>query len=442
MIEVMSEVTEEGFLARMDMRLRPGGERAPLVLSLDETEFYYTASGELWERQALIKAVPVAGTERLSKDVMNMITPFVYRSLLDEEVLHDVEKVKERIEEEHLREDHLNVKLGVGGIREIEFFVQTFQLLYGGVNHRLQVTGTLHVLQELNKSGLIPGREAALLQESYLFLRRVEHHLQLRDEQQTHTLPSSIEPQQALARSLGYKNLDAEKARQQLLSELKDVMGRVRAIFNGLFSRKHLEIEASIRKCARIMHFTTDEKHFIESFSQQLVPLISQDTKNHFQRLFESINVQIDFYRKLSQYPSALSRLTRIAETSEMLWNYLLNNLELLEQLDKPVPDISVEILTKLLEDQLSTCKGNEEEEIDRLRQFKHTITFLLGSAEMEGLVSYEHARKGITVLAEIIVRAAFDLSQKSLVSRYGEVKDADGEPCNFAIVGLGKLGG
>ena len=164
-----------------------------------------------------------------------MVTPFVYKSLLDEEVLNDVEKVKERIEEEHLREDHLNVKLGVGGIREIEFFVQTFQLLYGGVNKQLQTTGTLDVLKELNKTGLIPGQDAMLLLEAYLFLRRVEHHLQLRDEQQTHTLPSSIEQQQALARTLGYKNFDAEKARQQLLSELKDVMGRVRAIFNGLF---------------------------------------------------------------------------------------------------------------------------------------------------------------------------------------------------------------
>ena len=442
LIEVMSEVTEDGFLARMDMRLRPGGERAPLVLSLDETEFYYTASREMWERQALIKAVPIAGSEKLSNDVMNMVTPIVYSSLLDEEVLNDVEKVKERIEEEHLREDHLNVKLGVGGIREIEFFVQTFQLLYGGSNQQLQVNGTLKVLKELSKTGLIPKREAALLEEAYLFLRRVEHHLQLRDEKQTHTLPSSIKQQQVLARSLGYKNLDDEIARQQLLSELKDVMGRVRAIFNGLFSRKHLEIEASITKYAKIKHLTKEEKHFIELFSQRLVPLISHDTKNHFQRLFESINVQIEYYRKLSQYPSALSRLTRIAETSEMLWNYLINNLELLEQLEKPVPDISVENLTKILEDQLSTCKGNQEEEIDRLRQFKHTITFLLGSAEMEGLVSYENARIGLTVLAEIIVRAAFDLSQKSLKSRYGHVIDADGVPCNFAIVGLGKLGG
>ncbi len=442
LIEVMSEVTEEGFLARMDMRLRPGGERAPLVLSLDETEFYYTSSRELWERQALIKAVLIAGSKQLSIDVMNMVSPFVYRSLLDKEVLQDVEKVKERIEEEHLREDHLNVKLGVGGIREIEFFVQTFQLLYGGVNRKLQLTGTLPVLQELSKTDLIPERDAELLQEAYLFLRRVENHLQLRDEQQTHTLPSSIEQQQALARTLGYKNLDSEKARQLFLNELKDIMGKVRAIFKGLFSRKHLEIEASIRKCAMIKNFTKDEKQFIEAFSQKLVPLISQDTKNHFQRLFESINVKIEFYRKLSKYPSALSRLTRIAETSEMLWNYLLNNLELLEQLDNPVPDISLENLTKILEDQLSSCNGNEEKEIDRLRQFKHTVTFLLGSAEMEGLVSYEHARIGMTVLAEIIIRAAFALSQKSLAYTYGEVKDADGTHCNFAILGLGKLGG
>ncbi|MED5241120.1 MAG: hypothetical protein VYA66_04210, partial [SAR324 cluster bacterium] len=128
LIDVMADFTEDGFLARMDMRLRPGGDRAQLVQSLDEMELYYSASGQLWERQALIKAVPVAGAFQSGKDFMSMITPFVFRSLLDEVVLHDVEKVKKRIEEEHLRESFLNVKLGVGGIREIEFFVQTFQL--------------------------------------------------------------------------------------------------------------------------------------------------------------------------------------------------------------------------------------------------------------------------------------------------------------------------
>ena len=143
LIDVMSDVTEDGFLARMDMRLRPGGDRAPLVQSLDEMELYYSASGELWERQALIKAVPVAGTFQSGIDFMSMITPFVFRSLLDEAVLHDVQKVKKRIEQEHLRESFLNVKLGVGGIREIEFFVQTFQLLYGGTKVKLRKPNTL-----------------------------------------------------------------------------------------------------------------------------------------------------------------------------------------------------------------------------------------------------------------------------------------------------------
>ena len=442
LIDVMADVTVEGFLARMDMRLRPGGERAPLVQSLDEMELYYTASGEMWERQALIKAVPVAGTTQSGKDFISMITPFVYRRLLDEGVLRDVEKVKERIEEEHLRESYLNVKLGKGGIREIEFFVQTFQLLYGGEKPELRIPGTLQVLEKLRQAELIPRRDADILEESYLFLRRVEHHLQLREEQQTHTLPSEVELQQEVARNLGYSEFDIEKARQLFLSDLKDVMGRVRAIFSGLFSRKHLEIEAAIRSSARVQSFTEDEKRFIESFSQQLAPLMNESTKNRFQRLFESVGVQIGYYRKLFKHPSALSRLTRIAETSEMLWNYLLNHLDLLEQLDNSTLEISAITWTEQLEEQLQSCAENEEAKIDQLRQFKHTITFLLGSAEMEGVLSYERTRLGLTLLAEVIVQAAFRLSQKWLIQRYGEVRDANGGTGQFAIIGLGKLGG
>ena len=442
LIEVMSEVTDEGFLARMDMRLRPGGERAPLVQSLDEMEYYYTVSGELWERQSLIKAVPVAGTKQLGKDVMNMITPFVFRSLLDEGVLRDVEKVKKRIEEEHLRESFLNVKLGIGGIREIEFFVQTFQLLYGGGNKQLRLAGTLQVLQQLRQSELIPKQDADTLEKAYFFLRRVEHHLQLREEQQTHTLASDIVQQHAIARNLGYNEFDIEKAHQHFLSDLKDVMGGVRAIFSGLFSSKHLEIEAAIHNCARIQNFTEEEQRFIESFSQQLAPLMSESTKNRFQRLFESIKGKIGCYRKLSVHPSALSRLTRIAETSEMLWNYLLNHLELLEQLDNSTMEISVEKWTDQLEENIQSCAENEEEEIDQLRQFKHTTTFLLGSAEMEGVLSYERTRIALTLLAEVIVQAAFRLSQKWLTQRYGKVLNSMDESGQFAIIGLGKLGG
>jgi len=442
LIDVMADVTEEGFLARMDMRLRPGGDRAHLVQSLDEMEIYYSSSGELWERQALIKAVPVAGSVQSGKDFMSMIKPFVFRSLLDEAVLHDVEKVKKRIEEEHLRESFLNVKLGVGGIREIEFFVQTFQLLYGGGKPELRSPATLDVLEKLRDAELIPQRDADTLAKAYLFLRRVEHHLQLREEQQTHTMPSDIEQQQQIARNLAYSEFDLEEARQQLLSDLKDVMGSVRAVFSGLFSRKHLEIEAAILNCAKIQSFTAEEQQFIELFSQHLAPLMHESTKNKFQRLFEAVSVKIGYYRKLSKHPSSLSRLMRIAETSEMLWNYLLNHLDLLDQLDNSRLEISAENWTAQLEDMLLCCADNEEDEIDQLRQFKHTITFLLGSAEMEGVLSYERTRIGLTILAEVIVQAAFRLSQKWLTQRYGEVKNKLGESGQFAIIGLGKLGG
>jgi glutamate-ammonia-ligase adenylyltransferase len=442
LIDVMADVTEEGFLARMDMRLRPGGDRAHLVQSLDEMEIYYSSSGELWERQALIKAVPVAGSVQSGKDFMSMIKPFVFRSLLDEAVLHDVEKVKKRIEEEHLRESFLNVKLGVGGIREIEFFVQTFQLLYGGGKPELRSPATLDVLEKLRDAELIPQRDADTLAKAYLFLRRVEHHLQLREEQQTHTMPSDIEQQQQIARNLAYAEFDLEEARQQLLSDLKDVMGSVRAVFSGLFSRKHLEIEAAILNCAKIQSFTAEEQQFIELFSQHLAPLMHESTKNKFQRLFEAVSVKIGYYRKLSKHPSSLSRLMRIAETSEMLWNYLLNHLDLLDQLDNSRLEISAENWTAQLEDMLLCCADNEEDEIDQLRQFKHTITFLLGSAEMEGVLSYERTRIGLTILAEVIVQAAFRLSQKWLTQRYGEVKNKLGESGQFAIIGLGKLGG
>ena len=442
LIDVMADVTEEGFLARMDMRLRPGGDRAPLVQSLDEMEFYYSSSGELWERQALIKAVPVAGSVQSGKDFMSMIKPFVFRSLLDEAVLHDVEKVKKRIEEEHIRESFLNVKLGVGGIREIEFFVQTFQLLYGGGKPELRSPATLEVLEKLRDAELIPQRDADTLAKAYLFLRRVEHHLQLREEQQTHTMPSDIEQQQQIARNLAYAEFDIEKARQQLLSDLKDVMGSVRAVFSGLFSHEHLEIEAAIRNCAKIQSFTAEEQQFIELFSQHLAPLMHESTKNKFQRLFEAVSVKIGYYRKLSKHPSSLSRLMRIAETSEMLWNYLLNHLDLLEQLDNSRLEISAEKWAAQLKEKLLCCADNEEDEIDQLRQFKHTITFLLGSAEMEGVLSYERTRIGLTILAEVIVQSAFRLSQKWLTQRYGEVKNKHGESGQFAIIGLGKLGG
>ena len=442
LIDVMSDLTEEGFLARVDMRLRPGGDRAPLVQSLDEVELYYSAKGELWERQALIKGRTVAGCERTKKSFESMITPFVYSRLLDERLSRDIQHMKERIEEEHLRENQLNVKLGVGGIREIEFFVQTFQLLYGGRRKSLRKTNTLEALEAIEEVDLIPALDGAHLKRAYIFLRRVEHRLQMREEQQTHTIPSNAESQRHLARCMGYDDLDPEKARQQFLSELKDVMGRVRSIFSGLFSNKHLEIEAALRNSLRIQNLSEEEKDTLQNLAQSLTPYLNSHTEKRFQRLFETIGPRIDLYQPLLEGPSAISRLARIGETSEMLWNHLLNHLELLNRLEQKTLEVDRKDAQKQLRSMLSEAEGDEEQQIDRLRQFKHAMTFLLGSAELEGILSYSRARKNLTLVAEIVLEEAFRMAMKKLDRRFGNSLKQLEDPLCFAIIGLGKLGG
>ena len=442
LIDVMSDLTEEGFLARVDMRLRPGGNRAPLVQSLDEVELYYSAKGELWERQALIKSRGVAGCERTKKSFESMITPFIYSRLMDERLSRDIQHMKERIEEEHLRENQLNVKLGVGGIREVEFFVQTFQLLYGGGRKALRQTNTLKALEAIEEAALIPALDGAHLKGAYIFLRRVEHRLQMREEQQTHTIPLHAEPQRHLARCMGYDDLDPEKARQQFLSDLKDVMGRVRVIFSGLFSNKHLEIEAALRNSSRIQNFSEEEKGTLQNLAQSLTPYLNSHTEKRFQRLFESIGPRIHLYRPLLERPSALSRLARICETSEMLWNHLLNHLELLNRLEQRSLEVDRESAQKQIRSMLLEVDGDEEQQIDRLRQFKHAMTFLLGSAELEGILSYSRARKNLSLVAEIVLQEAFWMGIRKLERRYGSSLEMLDSPLEFAIIGLGKLGG
>ncbi len=456
LMEVMRETTADGFVARVDMRLRPGGDAGPLVQALDAIENYYAAQGELWERQMLIKARCVAGSSELGEQFRKMVAPFVFSKLLDERVLREVERVKGRIEEEHLREDHLNVKLGVGGIREIEFFVQTFQLLYGGGRPELRLFGTLETLDALEQLHLVPASDTQILRDAYLYLRRLEHALQLREEHQTHVIPAEPAQQRIIARVMGFDDFTPEQARQRLLQHTQDVMARTRAIFGGLFSQRHVEIEAAIRSSTHIRNFEEPEAQLIESLARQLVPLFDAQHKplpehntrlmdrsvleRRFQLLFDRIGAKLHHYQTLLSHPSGLSRMARIAETSEMLWNYLINHLELLEQLDSPV-DLSQADWAQQLAEGLAAL-DDEESKIDFLRQFKHMHTFLIGSAELEGLLPYEEARRGLTALAEVITQGALELTMTLLGPRFGELEPEGETPIQFGIIGMGKLGG
>ncbi|MDB6108689.1 MAG: putative Glutamate-ammonia-ligase adenylyltransferase [Pedosphaera sp.] len=213
-IAEVSQMAEGGALYRIDLRLRPEGDAGPLVRSLASYENYYAQWGQTWERMMLIKARCTAGDQALGAEFLEMVQPFRYPRSLGEGVMREVAAMKDRIESEVVKAGELdrNVKLGRGGIREIEFVAQTLQLLNAGRLPFLQGAQTLPALEKLVQYDLLAGKEAQLLTEAYEFLRKVEHRLQMEDNQQTHTIPVSRSAQERLAALMGFANAKAFEA--------------------------------------------------------------------------------------------------------------------------------------------------------------------------------------------------------------------------------------
>ena len=229
-ISEVSKSTREGWLYRIDLRLRPEGSGGPLVRSLESYENYYAQWGRTWERMMLIKARYVAGSSSLAADFIDMIHPFRYPRNISEQVPGEVAEMKDRIEKEVVKSGELqrNVKLGQGGIREIEFIVQTIQVLHAGRMPYLQGGQTLPLLEKLAVYGQLPTSDSLLLIKAYRFYRDVEHRLQIEENQQTHTLPQSPERRQRLALLTGFKNTEEfDKQREQFQKEVRRVFEKV-----------------------------------------------------------------------------------------------------------------------------------------------------------------------------------------------------------------------
>jgi glutamate-ammonia-ligase adenylyltransferase len=229
-IAEVSRMTPEGMLFRVDMRLRPEGDAGPLCRSLESYENYYTEWGQTWERMMLIKARGVAGDEGLAAEFLEMIQPFRYPPSLSADVLREVAAVKDRIEKEVVGEEELerNVKLGRGGIREIEFVAQSLQILHAGKLPFLQTAQTLPCLAKLARYKLLAEEEAQQLDAAYQFLRDVEHRLQMEENQQTHTIPADRQAQLGLARLMGFASLtEFETALQMHTGNVRRVYDKI-----------------------------------------------------------------------------------------------------------------------------------------------------------------------------------------------------------------------
>ncbi|TAN48276.1 MAG: bifunctional [glutamate--ammonia ligase]-adenylyl-L-tyrosine phosphorylase/[glutamate--ammonia-ligase] adenylyltransferase [Methylococcaceae bacterium] len=231
LVKALDALTEDGFVFRVDTRLRPFGESGPLVMNFDAMEAYYQGQAREWERYAMIKARPVAGDAAAGAELMAMLQPFVYRRYLDYRAFGELREMKAKIAQELLRKDRTDsVKLGKGGIREIEFIAQAFQLLRGGQDKALQERRVRVVLDVLAERGYLPAQEVAMLQAAYRYLRLTENHIQQLADQQTHDLPKDAGQRLRLACSMGHADWDSFKA------ELDGVSAQVQSLFEQVIA--------------------------------------------------------------------------------------------------------------------------------------------------------------------------------------------------------------
>jgi len=229
--------SEDGFAYRVDLDLRPEGRSGALANSVGAALRYYETFGADWERQAMIRLRYVTGPRAAGEDFAEQLLPFTYRALIDPGAIGAVRAMKIRIEAEHRslgRDLEADLKSGPGGIRDVEFLVQTLQLLYGGRHRQVRTGNVLEALRAIRELGLLPEVVVEALQDAYLWLRRAEHALQLVEERQTHYFPRDAEPQLALARRMGYSDPKGAAARNRLLDDWTGVRAQVREHFNAL----------------------------------------------------------------------------------------------------------------------------------------------------------------------------------------------------------------
>jgi glutamate-ammonia-ligase adenylyltransferase len=470
-IATLDEATAEGFVFRVDMRLRPYGDGGPLCSSFAALENYLIAQGRTWERYAWLKARPLTGDQ--GEALERLIAPFVFRKYLDYDAYGGLREVHRQIRGQGRRKDYAsNVKLGPGGIREIEFIVQALQLVRGGRESALRARGTLPALAALAARGLLPSAAVAELGDAYVFLRNVEHRLQYRDDAQTHELPVDVESRSALARASGFddassfagalgRHRDAVDRHFEVLfgdadDEEEDAFAALcRDPVDGTLHRALLEDAgytdppellgqlARVRKGARYLQLPVASRQRFDTLLPQLLRVAAQTGQPQavFLRLLallETISGRSAYLALLVEHPPVLPRLAHLLSASAWAAEYLTRHPILLDELLD-----SGALLTgpnwqewrAELAIQRADHSEDPERQIDALRHFQQAQTFRLLAQDLDGRLSVERLTDHLSSLADIVLGATLRLCWAQLQGR-------DAPPPKFAIIGYGKLGG
>jgi glutamate-ammonia-ligase adenylyltransferase len=476
LVRIMQDRTADGYVFRTDLRLRPDPGSTPLAIPRDAAMHYYEGRGQNWERAALIKALPIAGDIAAGNDFLKELSPFIWRKYLDYAAIADVHSIKRQI---HAHKGHgevavlgHNVKLGRGGIREIEFFVQTQQLIAGGREPELRGRETVSMLWKLVEKGWIERAAAEALNREYWFLRDVEHRIQMVADEQTHSLPDNDEDLLRIARMAGFKTTEAfsERLRSALLTvekhyaalfeaapELSTGLGNL--VFTGdnddpgtieTLTSLGFTRPSDMCRIIRTWHFgrykATQSAEARERLTELTPSLLRafgstkspDETLLHFDGFLQGLPSGIQLFSLLNTNPALLELLVSIMGAAPRLSDIITRKPHVFDGLldpaiyrDIPTLEYLADRLDAFMEGQFSY-----EEKLDRLRIFGSEQKFLIGVRMLTGALPPVAAGHALSNLADLLLAWTFDLVKLEFVRRHGSIESGE-----VALLGLGKLG-
>ena len=487
LVQTLSEQTDEGFVFRVDLRLRPNGASGPLVLSFDAMEQYYQAHGRMWERYALIKARVVAGDKLVGAELLNRLRPFVFRKYLDYGAVEEIRAMKVAIHRELLRKGiESNIKLGPGGIREIEFIGQAFQLIRGGRDRRFQERRILPILALLAEEGDLTTQAHTDLSKAYEFLRNTEHRLQEIRDQQTQVLPIDELDRLRVAVGMGFSDWAS------FHTVLERHMRRVHEHFNSVFVAPQGEAPAEDDQGLHAVWSGTLDANTAREIVQaagfsdadgildllkglrasgaysalsangrerldRLMPLLlgaaglTAHPKITFTRLIafiEAIGRRSVYLALLVENPLVLSQLVKLCSASEWIAHYLNRHPILLDELMDAASlytPLTREALASELRSRLARLPVDDlETQMEVLREFRNGHVLHVAAADVGPGLTPEEIGRHLGNIAEVVVAQALTIAFEDLVLKHGRpsiLRHGEAIKPGFAVIAYGKLG-
>ncbi len=496
LIQALNKITTDGQVYRVDMRLRPFGESGPLVMHFDAMEDYYQEQGRHWERFAMVKARVINDDNSENVAALNAIlTPFTFRRYLDFTTIDALRSMKHLIATE-IRRRRLsnNIKLGAGGIREVEFFAQSFQLIHGGREPELQSKSLLTTLDKLAEFEIVETDVTEQLRTDYLFLRKTEHTLQQCQDRQTQTLPDSEWEKNALIAVLGFSSYDA------FIAKLQSTMSRIHGHFNELVEEAKdthtsedtlfeacrdawqlsldkeefsttltpfISVEEAQGICTQLQEFKTNQRGYRmgqkgEDTLNKLIPeilcvLIKFDpskANNVLKRIFgviDAITGRTTYLDLLLENPNVLQQLVKLCDRSEWIANEIKRFPLLLDELLTPLylqqqnSDITTskyEYAQELRQTMLRVEHDDVELAMDTWRQFKLCQQLRIAASDISGSLPIANVSDKLTVLAEVLLEHVIEAAWHQVSARFGVPRHLNDGELGFAVIGYGKLGG